>query len=420
MVKVSVIIPVYNAQEYLEDCLNSIFNQTLKDIEVVCVNDGSTDHSLDILAEYKKQHCNMIIFSQGNAGSGNARNKGITLAHGEYVMFADPDDFLASEDAVETLYTTAKDKNVDVCGGNMLKFEFGALSARYDGAFEKYTIKKEGMLSFKQYQFAYGHTRYLIKKDFIINNSIFYPPYKRGQDIVFLASLLNMINQFYVINKNIYVHRKGHKKETFTMEKADDLMKSLHAVLTLAVDNNLKELFEIYVKQINGVANKYWYKLIRDGKWKETLKINECIMKGNLLFGFCEKENTLLDKVSYEEKVKNAKDERNKINTILGKNEKIIIYGAGTIGRRVLKYLKLKNRIPCCFIVSDNIPKETMIDGIPVIPVTQLHESKEFLFILSAADPTVKTDMKEHLINKGYNNILNLNTDIFKFTVEME
>ena len=91
--KVSVIIPVYNTAEFLRQCLDSIVNQTLQDIEIICVDDGSTDASLDILHEYASNDSRITILTQQNKGAGVARNTGMQIAHGEYLAFFDSDDF---------------------------------------------------------------------------------------------------------------------------------------------------------------------------------------------------------------------------------------------------------------------------------------------------------------------------------------
>ena len=90
----SIIVPVYNVEKYLRSCLDSIFNQTIDNFEVICVNDGSTDSSADILEEYAKEHKNMIVFNQENGGLSMARNSGIKLASGKYIGFVDSDDFV--------------------------------------------------------------------------------------------------------------------------------------------------------------------------------------------------------------------------------------------------------------------------------------------------------------------------------------
>lgn len=110
---VSVIIPVYNGEEYLNACLDSVFAQTLKELQVICVNDGSTDASAQILAEYRKAHSDMIIVNQENGGLSVARNTGIRHATGAYINFLDCDDTLRC-DALETLYQRASQDELDM------------------------------------------------------------------------------------------------------------------------------------------------------------------------------------------------------------------------------------------------------------------------------------------------------------------
>ena len=97
MYKLSVIIPVYNVENYLRECLDSIINQTVKDIEIICVDDGSTDSSPDILKEYQNKDSRIRIITKENGGQASARNLGIKEAQGEYIVFIDSDDFIESE-----------------------------------------------------------------------------------------------------------------------------------------------------------------------------------------------------------------------------------------------------------------------------------------------------------------------------------
>ena len=112
MVRISVIIPVYNVENYLNECLDSVLNQTFEDFEVICINDGSTDSSLDILRTYEKMDSRVRIISQENKGAGASRNIALKKACGEYVYFMDSDDYLkltAFEELMERYY----DKNPD-------------------------------------------------------------------------------------------------------------------------------------------------------------------------------------------------------------------------------------------------------------------------------------------------------------------
>ena len=111
--KVSVILPVYNVEKYLKQCMDSIVNQTLKDIEIICVDDGSTDASLSILKEYEKEDDRVKVICQQNAGAGAARNNGLSIATGEYLSFLDSDDFF-SLDMLEKSYAEAKKEDADL------------------------------------------------------------------------------------------------------------------------------------------------------------------------------------------------------------------------------------------------------------------------------------------------------------------
>jgi len=112
MVKVSVVIPVYNVENYLEDCLDSIVNQTLKDIEIICINDGSPDNSLEILNRYAENDDRMIVISQENGGHAVATNRGMSMAKGEYLYLMDSDD-IVKLNTLEDTYNIAKEKDLD-------------------------------------------------------------------------------------------------------------------------------------------------------------------------------------------------------------------------------------------------------------------------------------------------------------------
>ena len=113
MVKISVVIPVYNTQNYLNECIDSVLNQSFKDFEIICINDGSTDNSLSILSDYEVSDERIKVISQQNRGLGASRNEGLKLAQGEYVLFLDSDDYL-TPDALEKLYNQAYANDLDL------------------------------------------------------------------------------------------------------------------------------------------------------------------------------------------------------------------------------------------------------------------------------------------------------------------
>ena len=124
MAKVSIIVPIYNVEQYLVECMESIVHQTLKDIEIICVNDGSTDNSLKIIQDYAQKDNRIVIIDKQNEGYGKGMNDGLDKATGEYVGIVEPDDFI-DEDMFFQLYTIAKQNDCEVvksCWYNYCKY----------------------------------------------------------------------------------------------------------------------------------------------------------------------------------------------------------------------------------------------------------------------------------------------------------
>ena len=119
MVKVSIVMPVYNGYNFLEKSIESVAKQTLKDVELICIDDGSTDKSLELLNELSEKYGFIKILTQKNQGSGIARNNGIKNATGEYVAFLDADDEFLDADALERMYNASSINNADMISANL-------------------------------------------------------------------------------------------------------------------------------------------------------------------------------------------------------------------------------------------------------------------------------------------------------------
>jgi len=128
MIKVSVIVPVYNAEKYLRKCLDTLVNQTLQDIEFICINDGSTDNSLIILEKYAKKDSRIKIINQSNKGIATTRNIGLENATGEYIGFVDSDDWV-DENFFEKMYESAKTADADIAACSICRV--GKLIRKY-------------------------------------------------------------------------------------------------------------------------------------------------------------------------------------------------------------------------------------------------------------------------------------------------
>ena len=251
--KVSVIIPVYNAGQYLRACLDCVMNQTLRDIEIICVDDGSEDSSPAIMREYHGRDKRIRVLTQENRGAGPARNKGIGSAQGEYVCFLDADDCYPEPDTLEKLYAKACENHALICGGSFSEVRpSGELITSYDPEMLwGYTFTEEGWIEYRDYQFDYGYHRFLYSREMLIQHDIFFPSLQRFQDPPFFVRAMIQADRFYAIPDVTYRYRSIDRTGSIQIskEKTRDLLLGLTMNLALAQENDLQKLFELTVKR---------------------------------------------------------------------------------------------------------------------------------------------------------------------------
>jgi len=214
MVKVSVVLPVYNVENYLRDCLDSIVNQTLKDIEIICINDGSPDNSLEILREYEAKDNRITVIDQENGGHAVATNRGLKLATGECLFSMDSDDILELN-ALELSYNRLKEKDVDFVMFKAINYndtndvyyesEVYSMNKIYakvgDEVFNYHDI---GELMFESCVTPWNK---LYKREFIIENNIHYPEGLIFEDNVFYYNALLTAKRICFLNEFLFIRR---------------------------------------------------------------------------------------------------------------------------------------------------------------------------------------------------------------------
>ncbi len=213
MIKVSVIVPVYNGERHLTECMDSICGQTLQDIEIICVDDGSTDQSMQILQEYQNQDNRVQIYQQDHKYAGVARNLGMSHATGEYLTFWDCDDFFDLQ-ALDKLYKKMREEDADVgvcgcyeyleskqksfshpAGLNMKRVPTG-------GAFNRYT-NPEYYLSFTN-EAAWNK---IFKHEYIEKLGLQFQTIRNGNDAYFTEVALGLADRIVCINENLITYR---------------------------------------------------------------------------------------------------------------------------------------------------------------------------------------------------------------------
>ena len=247
--KVSVIIPVYNVEAYLRECLDTVGNQTLKEIEVVCVDDGSTDNSLDILKEYAKKDNRITVISRENKGVGFSRNQGINASKGEFIAFMDPDDYYPSDIVLQSLYENAKSHHVDICGGSLIVYNENRKITIEKKDFYNY-FSENKLWSYLDFQYDYGYQRFIFSRSLILKNDVYFPNYRRFQDPPFMVKAFINAGRFYAISEYTYAYRSAHKEINWTEEKVYHLLQGLRDDLVMAINANLTKLYELTLNRI--------------------------------------------------------------------------------------------------------------------------------------------------------------------------
>ena len=238
----SIIIPIYNDEKFLPFCLNSIINQTIKNIEIICIDDGSTDNSLKILKKYKKKDNRLIIISQKNQGSGIARNRGINMSRGQYLAFMDSDDIYPNNYILELMYNKCTKNNVFICGGGLKVFQTYNKTILFYKQNKLYIFKNEGIINYIDYQFDFGYYRFLFNTQFIKKNKIYFPNYLRYQDPPFFVKAMILAKKFYALKETTYLYRNSNKVK-WNERKILDQFKGIIDCLILSEKNNLKDLY---------------------------------------------------------------------------------------------------------------------------------------------------------------------------------
>lgn len=205
MPKISVIIPVYNTEKYLRKCLDSVVNQTLEDIEIICVNDGSTDSSLKILEEYVQKDNRVRVISQENQGVSIARNTGIKTSTADFIMFLDSDDTIEFN-TLELSFAKITKTNADICcfGLNEITKDFRKPRDWGESKYLREYENKELDIEAKK-AFIINACGKLFRRDFLLkNNILFGPNIKMGEDAIFNLCCLFNNPKYTILNAYLY------------------------------------------------------------------------------------------------------------------------------------------------------------------------------------------------------------------------
>ncbi len=407
-VEISIIIPVYNCEKYLGQCLKSVMNQTIKNIEIICVNDGSTDNSVSVINEYSKQDSRIVLLNQLNQGPAKARNLGLSSAKGRYAAFLDADDYYLEPEALEMMYCACEENHVKAAGSlrkslidGMEKPEslFTDIFQQNAASAEQKTV----LIKYTDYQIDYDYQSFLFDTALLIDNGIYFPDYLRFQDPPFLVKALYAAEKFAAVKTYLYCYRFFRAASRFDTSRTIDLIKGLIENLIFADEYHLDTLFQ---NTADRLEYEYANIICRNISCRD-LTVIQLLLEANQII--CRKLHNPkfilrpLQMILENTEAEHA-DYGNRILQKISKESTVCIYGAGKLAKKFLKYLdsaRLKNKVSC-MIVSGADTKESMTDGVPVVSVqnVKLQDKKQLVFV--AAGFIYQKDMKNSLKENGF------------------
>ena len=347
MPKVSVIIAVYNVAPYLKRSMDSVCNQTLEDIEIICINDASTDNSLDILREYEQKDNRIkIIDLEKNSGAAVARNRGLAIATGEYLGFIDPDDKVVLN-YYEELYKKAKEDNADIVKAKRKNINIDG-TVFYNPLDE--IIKEKG-----KYYFTYEWTTAIYRRELIINNNINFPEEcRKAQDVVFLNRVIFKSNKLVQIDNVEYIYYKRNDSlnaSKIPLESVESALKAIFIQIGILNESELypkdkKIYLDLFTNKINVIFDLTLFQ-------NDTVEAKKICAKSIIdMFFMCKDINALEEIFRYKHLlpiIKN-KDVRELTNTIKKYKTSADILKKTTILQRIFSITNGENHKVICIL----------------------------------------------------------------------
>ncbi len=455
MVKVSILVPIYNVEKYLDQCLETICGQTLKEIEIICINDGSTDESKNIIEKYAKNDPRIIVINKENTGYGHSMNIGLDKAVGKYIAIVESDDFI-EKDMMEQLYIEAERSSIDFLKSNLYfysdnkKEEKNEFFNIFDGIAMNQVINPMEKIGIFFKAPAIWTGMYL--REFLMKNNIRFneTPGASYQDVSFNFQAFACANKVLLLSKAYYHYRISNLNSSVKSPNkvfciCDELDKIEQFIEEKKEKKNIRMKiasrlgYSVFIERYHGLASAFQYTLFLKiveylKKYKKCGYITEEVWASNEIE---EVENILKNPNQYfMETAKSFKDNRildeksPALNYFLYgqvilkevlKSEKIIIYGAGQIGKEFLRYL-LKNRYEknnICFAVTDSKENQLYVEEIPVLQIEKCQNWKEKAIVAVAVKEQNQFEILQKLEKMSFKKIVAID-QIVQHTIKEE
>lgn len=252
--KVSVIIPVYNTGLFVEECIRSVQHQTIKDLEIIIVDDGSTDSSKNIIHCLMAEDTRIHYYYQENHGAGAARNVGLRYAQGDFISFLDSDDLYYNRDALERMVSACEINHKMICGSYRNELKNGNI-VEADLFKNLGEIPAQGcQISFLSHQNDFFYQSYLFNRSFLESHNLRFPNYRRYEDPPFLLQALDKAETFWLIPTTLHCYRKGHQDRAANGKYVVDNLSGIRDNLIIAE----AKYPDLFMKLIDRITCMFW------------------------------------------------------------------------------------------------------------------------------------------------------------------
>lgn len=400
--KVSVIIPVYNVEKYLAECLDSVINQTEKDIEIICIDDCSTDSSLNILQEYAKNDNRIVILqNEQNSGQSVARNKGLEIAKGEYVLFVDSDDFI-EPNLLEIALKYVND--VDIVCFDYREYnpdKLGSFTHNYTFDNRLYSGEEYFFEATKTYSIIVITCNKLYRKNFLLENNIRFVPGLLYEDFLFYFYCVLKAKNIRCIDDKLYIYRirpESTMTKKLNPKNVDDTFYSLWKATKEYLENDFSPKMSVSIERFLRFVG---YSYIRRYKQlvshvNDTEKIEELTQYRKLQNIYAPLMANIATRINFTD------EQIYRIKTA----ENVIVYGAGDFAREVINYLDEKDIFIKGIAVSNIQNSKRSLLGNPIKDITDFINLKDNCIVIIAATSTYGKEIKIHLEKLGFTNYL--------------
>lgn len=422
--KVSIIIPVYNAEQFLSRCLDSILRQTIDEKEIICVDDGSTDCSMDILRKYERENDNFYVLTQERQYAGVARNYGLSVAKGEYIHFMDADDYIPN-DIYSSVYDLAVKMDADYIKTRSTAFDIdsGAQIIKSNYSLDKLDIscfnRRISLEECPEVLLNVSVTPWSgwVRRQYLLDRRILFNGLKCVNDRSFYAEVISNTNKIIVGDFYMVAHQVNNHGSLFGMrgEHFGCVLQSFRTVEEKICDCPSDIRKKIMASELSDVIASYSMQSIKQKEKNKGLFVD---FFGSLDWGGIDMDIFLGADMKKWQMLKRPPDclqlysiqeviDAKELAERLSLFDTVIIYGAGAVGMRVLNFLiedkKLMNVL--CLAVTDRSDNVESLFGKPIREINSLTEYREKAAIIIGTTEVYQKEIVEKLKYLGFQNI---------------